>query len=57
MFVDFECPECGRVWIDVWVPTRVPFIICECGKRMQKRVASPGFVVKGYNAKNGYSDD
>lgn len=54
MFADFECPACGAVKIDVWLPTRVTRLICECGKDMQKRIAAPDFKITGFNAKNNY---
>ena len=57
MFIDLECPQCEKVSIDVWIARRDDRPKCECGATMEKRIAAPGFVVKGYNAKNGYSDD
>ena len=58
MFADFECPECHRVYIDVWIPRRTDSVRCECGAgEMTKRIAAPNFKVNGYNAENGYSDD
>lgn len=57
MFADFECPECGKVFIDVWIAHYNDVCKCSCGEDMEKRIASPAFKVEGWNAANGYSDD
>jgi len=59
---DFECAN-GHVRENVWVssyrdalnaPVGVSPCV-ECGLVMTKKPCAPNFTVKGFNAKNGYS--
>lgn len=57
---DYVCPECGQER-EVYVPfeeSQRTTIICKlhCGNvEMVKKPSAPAFVVKGFNARNGYS--
>jgi predicted nucleic acid-binding Zn ribbon protein len=54
------CPEstgCGcEVIAKVEMEKRdEPFPCPECGQNMQRALVAPGFIIRGYAAKNGYS--
>ena len=57
---DFYCHHCSKKWTDVWVSSirdaqSAPRACSVCGADMEKLPAAPNFVLKGYNAANGYS--
>lgn len=57
---DFKCQRCDRIDEDVWVSVsphapnhhrKCPM----CGDDMERLPAAPAFVVRGFNAANGYT--
>jgi len=56
---EFECTSCGNVFEELFHPidkkeslnTHCP----KCGKMAKKVLSSYHFIIKGYNAENGYS--
>jgi predicted nucleic acid-binding Zn ribbon protein len=59
---DFKCPTCRSIVRDVWIstppsPGQLHRTCSHCGTELEKLPSAPNFVVKGYNAKNGYSSE
>lgn len=62
---DWKCPTCGRVFekVVVWdyeanhaTPDDPEAVMCMiCHVLCERLPAAPAFVVRGFNAKNGYS--
>lgn len=50
---DYQCLNCGHVQE---FAKRQPSVCPLCGSTMVWKPGSVSFVVKGFNAKNGYSD-
>ncbi len=57
---DYQCPKCGELLRDFVLPSEKalydlhPWPTC-CGVAMDRLPSAPSFVVKGFNASNGYS--
>jgi putative FmdB family regulatory protein len=57
-YYEYRCPDCREETTVQYVSHKdvLPTIECPwCGGTMQKRISAPAFNVKGFNAKNGYS--
>lgn len=53
---DFFCPQCKTTKEYVGTFEETANVVCEtCGTPLERLPALGSFVIKGYNAKNGYS--
>lgn len=55
---DYQCLLCRQIRLDVtvsnWRDADGRVELCGCGGTMVKQPSAPHFMVKGYNASNGY---
>lgn len=53
---NFKCEQCGQI-VERHVSASVKVEQCKkCGGVSEKQPSAPSFVVKGFNALNGYSE-
>lgn len=55
-FVDFRCPECGRIYRDV-LESEYECVDCWPPRPCERMPAAPAFKVNGFNAANRYSKE